>query len=232
MTTDPVHTIFEIHITCDLIDPTAADEERFRQLCVSEGLKPIFVGILYEHGRGYRRLMQTSKYVTGTYEVAVDCMFFCANMVRYGGFDVLRTKIEMLAGCWDEGHAALPVTKAEAAFFETHIVVSHPDSSERSQKLSALQGLNRELLAEWRQTRGRHVPLSFNLRKPEECFVTLRAPTALGPEARSSRESARAQEDAAIERLTTLGFPVIKSIREVTVYDSNPDVDSEEAWDQ
>lgn len=103
-------------------------------------------------------------------------------------------------------------------FFETHIVIHSPGP-----ELLALHGLNRELLAEWRQTRGQHVPLSFNLKKPDECFVTLRSPTVRGPDAKSSREHARAQEAAAIERLQALGFAVVKSIREVTVYDSNPD---------
>lgn len=65
-----------------------------------------------------------------------------------------------------------------------------------------------------------YVPLSFNLKHSEQCFITLRCYD-------SSRQETLAYEQTCREKIEQAGFEIIKCIREVTIEDDNAAVDSE-----
>lgn len=215
-------TIFEVHITIDISEPTHEDEERFRQVCTMSMMKPIVVGVWYEYsGLGFQKFFQTSRYVSGTLQDAIRVKNECVDFVQAAGFRVRRRKIEAIASTW----APVEVdTHAKDIFYETHVVIRLKSlyltdgSFTPSNELSVVRDLN-HLCNQNLVSRKCFVPLSFNLKHSEQCFITLRC--------YGTRQESLDYENSCKTTIESLGFEIIKCIREVTLEDDNTAVDSE-----
>lgn len=225
--------IFELHntIACRSVE----DEERFEDVCQKYKLKPIRVLILYDKRyqseknllatrydpKGYilsewdtRFLLQTSKYVTGDPVCAIDELEKITSLLKHEGFDVIREKVEAV-------RSSIIIDLPETSYYETHVVVTTPDCSNGTfQKLRELNDrINYDLLS-------RHstfVPLSVNMKKMEmnEVFITLRHYLSDTSSLELDNLVSIANQTIAKE------FPILKTIKETVLYDTNPLVDAQ-----
>ena len=216
------HGTFEIHITLDVDDPDLDTVQRFEACCAARTLKAILVGVWYRR-RGYHRLLQSGRYVVGTFAEAVAARDADAEHFAKAGFGIRRCKIEAVASTLSDPDAFVDGT---VGYYETHVVVALKEpftniddgkfcSTDELLRLSAVAD---EMVYVAGQRR--FVPLSFNLRK-RECFVTVRT---YG----TDRVVNDARVGTCVATLRDAGFELVKTIREFVCFDSNIDVDSEQ----
>lgn len=211
---------YEIHCTVGPLDPTEEHVEQFKVFCAKHKLKPIDVGVLYQGG--FRRFLQTARYVCGNLKYADAVRQEHAKLLRGAGFEVIREKIEAIAAAFAE----LP----PELYYENHIVVEVPtdymvgSTYHGNESIGILSHLGDIFNEELVVTHGLKVPLSFNLKHTDrrECFVTVR-------QYGCTRDDNDAYIKACLVDLDHAGFKVIKVIREAVVYDTNNWVDAEPA---
>lgn len=225
--------VFELHITIDLLPEKSND---FINHCSKHGLKPIFVGVSYTSG--FKRFVQTSRYISGQYPEALLKLNSDANILTISGFKIIRKKIEAIASTIDDPfeYTQLNSDDISSSYYETHIVFGlntqyltdpkQPYVSEfkSNSELEEIEKINQEYYRNKAFGKYRFfVPLSFNLKKSEEnqCFLTLR---------HYSNEFNKVSEDEQliIQKISgDLGIQHIKTIREFVIYDTNSSVDAE-----
>ena len=226
--------IFELHITVDINN--TARLETFIKHCSEHRLKPILVGVIYS--KGFERFVQTSRYVTGTYDGAYQKLMLDADTLSSSGFQIKRRKIEAVVSTLDNLQDYVKPVNVEKAlsqgYYETHIVLSLTEPyltqtvnsfTDESQLIntSELQKIG-DYNTRWYHGKPYWVPLSFNLKKADlsQCFITLRHYS-------DSFERRDSDEQQVINDITT-GIPTVKFlkvIREFVCFDDNPSVDAE-----
>lgn len=211
---------YEIHCTVGPLDPSEEHVARFKAFCAVHKLKPIDVGVLYQDG--FKRFLQTARYVCGNLKYADAIRQEHARLLRGAGFEVIREKIESIAATFEELPSEL--------YYENHIVVEVPTDYmdggvyHGNESIATLQHLGNIFNEELIVTHEITVPLSFNLKHTDrrECFVTVR-------QYGCTRDDNDRYIKACLLDLDHAGFKVIKVIREAVVYDTNNWVDAEPA---
>jgi len=216
-----VDAFYELHVTVE----TPQDQEsyfefydKFQTDCAELKLKPICVGVAYIGG--FRKFAQTALYIKADLDTAKLRLDTIATSLLDLGYQVIRKKVEAVAnslkGC-------LLRTEGDI-YFETHIIVDmgascvdpeglyNPDIIE---PLRILESLNVDIFNKYKYPR--YIPLSFNLKKPNMCFVTLRG----------YNQTFEEHEMIITDVCDRIPFPKVKIIREITYYDTNQDIDSE-----
>jgi len=219
MDKDSIRGLYELHHTIDLDNPTPDEFQRFSKICEAEKLKPIHVGILYS--TGWKRLMQTSKYVPGTMSDATTELARIDKLLKDYNYQMIRKKIEMMAQSMSQKYETLPEDK----YYETHIVVKidegywDGDKFQKTKDIEMMEKLNEECMKNILH-RKLTVPLSFNLKKKNECFITVRSYGVKKVEAEKWEEHCK-------DLIKQKGYEIIKSIREGVELDDNWKIDSE-----
>src|SRR3954447_21951615 len=86
-----VKGVFEIHIFVGPINPDDETLNRFKGTCNSNGMKPLFLFLQYEH-IGPAGVMQSSCYVSGTFDKAYEKSLENVKAFEDAGLQVLRNK--------------------------------------------------------------------------------------------------------------------------------------------
>ncbi|MFO0662156.1 MAG: hypothetical protein U0165_20330 [Polyangiaceae bacterium] len=173
---EPVTGTFEIHVFVHPLNPSAAESERFQQVCAEASspghrVKGLLLYLDFE-GQGFVGVLQTSRYVQGSLDDAKQVAHEDAEMLRKAGFEVIREKIEAVAT--SDG---VPKTQEEAnvsardRYFEFHILIESTGWALADDDMVRLRGISSELSQRW----SRPVPLSYNAFKPGQRFLNVRA---------------------------------------------------------
>lgn len=219
----PVTGRFELHI---FVGPLAPDEEtiaRFRAACAAADppMKPLLLALDYV-GRGFVPVLQSSRYVEGDEATARAAAERDAAILRDAGLAVLREKVEAMADAQgvpnDAADVAAQTEEERAAhYFEFHLLVDKVDGSGLSE--SDMLGL-REVAERYSLALHTPVPLSYNVLKPGQRFLNLRA--------RRIGLSDAEHTVAALERAITVDgtLAIKKRIAEYICFDSNRALDN------
>jgi len=212
------------------VAPLNADQatvDRFQDACAKFSLghmKGLFLFLDFKH-IGLAGVLQSSRYVTGT---MADARRVCREDSEYlaaCGFEVIREKIESVAGIT----AGVPEAKddyknlietypnhAKTLYFEFHIQIENKNKegfvTQDDDKLKRISG---ELEAKL----GVLVPLSFNSLKAGQRFLNTRT---YGLGKRESYETV----DEVCRAIENEGLVIIKVIREFIVSDTNKALDN------
>lgn len=193
--------------------------ERFSRDCEEMKLKPIAVGVDYKDG--FKKLAQTAQYIKTDLETAKQRVAGIGKQLEEKGYNVIRLKVEAVANSLKK---KLEKTTDEV-FFETHIIINLEHASvdangyyNKGNELTRVSRINRDIFEKYGYPR--FIPLSFNLKKPDTCFVTIRGYN------KGYDEHVKDTDDT-VSTLEKNGFSINKVIREITFYDTNQDVDSE-----
>ena len=225
---------FEIHLTVGPFDPSEEETSLFTNFCTRQKLKPIYVGVLYTKppfGPGFKRFLQTSEYLVGSFESAEKRLNDTSHLLEQEGFLVLRRKIETTASSMAEALPILPLEEDKTRwYYETHIVlkldeeylaISHAGDQvfkPPREKMKKVIALNHECNANL-ESHHLYIPLSFNMKYKQQCFITVRSYGC-------SRAEADTYVSYCIQKIEK-DFEIVKTIREAVVYDDNARIDSE-----
>lgn len=165
---------FELHVFVEPFDPSQADADRFTEACkrAKAPMKGLLLKLDYVH-RGFVGVLQSSRYVTCTLDEARREAHLDAEHLVREGFTVIREKIEAVA----EKHPLVPRTPADVAasptdrYFEFHVLIDGKGHALSEEDMVSLRGLSREFSARLSAP----VPLSYNVLKPAQRFLNLRA---------------------------------------------------------
>lgn len=165
---------FELHVFVEPLEPPPQLAEKFSEACRSAPtpMKGLLLKLDYVH-RGFVGVLQSSRYVTCTLDEAKRAAHADAEHLARAGFTVIREKIEAVA----EKHPLVPRTPAEAAaapadrYFEFHVLIDGKGHALSEDDMVSLRGLSREFSARLEAP----VPLSYNVLKPSQRFLNLRA---------------------------------------------------------
>lgn len=210
---------FELHVFVEPFDPPPALAEQFSAACqrAPTPMKGLLLKLDYVH-RGFLGVLQSSRYVTCTLEEAKRQAHGDAEHLAREGFTVIREKIEAVA----EKHPLVPRAPADVTaspgdrYFEFHVLIDGKDHALSEEDMVSLRGLSREFGARLHAP----VPLSYNVLKPSQRFLNLRARGVTFDEALAPVESlkARIAESGRLE--------VKKLICEYICFDTNRAVDN------
>jgi hypothetical protein len=224
---------FEIHLTVGPFDPSERETARFTKFCQTHKLKPIYVGVLYTRppaGPGFKRFLQTSEYLVGSFASAQNRLQETSNLLEEEGFLVLRRKIETTAASMAEAMPILPLSEDKTQwYYETHIVLKLDEEYlspgptgdlvfKPLEKMKKVIALNHECNANLKNHH-LYIPLSFNMKYKQQCFITVRSYGC-------PRAEADAYVSSCLQKIEQ-NFEIIKTIREAVVYDDNARIDSE-----
>lgn len=207
---------FELH-TFTAIRPDGPTIELFRSSCAGapEPMKALLLELDFV-GQGFVGVLQSSRYVQGDLEDAVEAIHRDAAVLSAAGLPVLREKIEAVATspCVPPD-AADPRAADIDKYFEIHILFS-PRGGEVTEAheqalLEASRGMSERL--------GRPVPRSFNAFKPHLRFLNLRSYGVGLAEARADVERVCAAVEA------TGLWERTKVIEEYVCFDTNRGLD-------
>lgn len=213
--------VYEIHVTIEPVNPDDKVIREFNEVCVAHKMKPIYVGVAYT--TGFKRFLQSSKYIIGTYAEA-DLTAWTCEKILADKFIIARVKIEAVAKSLEKiYYEKLPSNY----YFENHTVISLkenylPDGVfTMTDELKIIEGVNKQSYA----TMGRplKIPLSFNAKHPNQCFITVRS-----YDCGYLENNYRVKNT--LDHLERRGYDesrLIKVIREVVCDDTNPWVDAE-----
>eukprot|EP01087_Luapelamoeba_hula_P018178 TRINITY_DN5833_c1_g1_i1.p1 TRINITY_DN5833_c1_g1~~TRINITY_DN5833_c1_g1_i1.p1 ORF type:complete len:244 (-),score=41.99 TRINITY_DN5833_c1_g1_i1:124-855(-) len=222
----PFRGTFEVHIFVGPINAPQETVERFQQVCESahNKMKGLYLVLDFSH-IGLAGVMQSSRYVTGS---MADVRRVCkedSDWLATHGFEVLREKIESVAGITEgvpdtkEDYERLIAAYPKAApnlYFEFHIQMEHHDKGGfHTQEDEKLREKSKELSAKL----GVPVPMSFNQFRPAQRFLNTRTYN-LG------KTESYALVDQVTQAITDLGLNPVKVIREFIVSDTNKALDN------
>lgn len=161
---------FEIHVFVTPLDPPPEIAEKFSQTC-----KPHMKGLLLELdyvNKGFVGVLQSSRYVKGTFDDAKRGTEEDAKLLADAGFEVVRKKIEAVAT--SDG---VPKTMADAAhspkdrYFEFHLLIDRKSGPIADEDVASLRTIAHAMS----EKLGQPVPLSYNALKPAQRFLNFRA---------------------------------------------------------
>lgn len=176
---------FELHVFVEPFDPSPELAARFSEACqrAPTPMKGLLLKLDYVH-RGFLGVLQSSRYVTCTLDEAKREAHLDAEHLGREGFTVIREKIEAVA----EKNPLVPREPADVTaspgdrYFEFHVLIDGKGRALSEEDMVSLRGLSREFSARLNAP----VPLSYNVLKPSQRFLNMRArgvtfDEALGP---------------------------------------------------
>lgn len=209
---------FELHVFVEPLDPPPETIARFTAACQSATppMKPLLLALDYV-GKGFVRVLQTSRYVTGDVAAARAAVADDAATLRRAGLSVIREKVEAVAK-----NDGVPQDRDDATrspptrYFEFHLLI---DGVERPLSEDDMRAL-RTIASDFSARLETPVPLSYNALRPAQRFLNLRA-RSVGLD--DAMAAVRAVE-AAVQSRGDLH--VKKVIAEYICFDSNRAVDN------
>jgi hypothetical protein len=215
---ESVTGLFELHCFVAPLDPDEATIARFRAACqgAAPPMKALLLALDYV-GRGFVAVLQSSRYVEGDAPTARAAAARDAALLRAAGLEVIREKVEAVAT-----DAGVPRTTEDATrspaerYFEFHLLVDRAEGGLTDADMRTLRGVASDFATRLETL----APLSYNVLKPSQRFLNLRA-RGVG------RDAAMASVDVLGAAIAADGALTVKKvIAEYVCFDSNRAVDN------